>query len=327
MKAKRIVTLLLVLMIGLGLTSCRKSTPDTSSIIEPVNIVVNRATPTQTFSWSEPVPLPNCNGTEILPYGLEKLSDISHQTTIGVSATIEGGVKVPISGPVQAELRSSIEANYQQVLKNAEQTKYALNISTSPHTSVVYTVEWWDQVYTSTITFENRNNPGLIYQVPYTYTVSVPKYGGVEDKPCSSSDGSSENVPPPEPPKEAPPTEPPSPKYLHISRTIVEPSPVPPGAIAAIYVYVMDENYQPVEGATVMVEAGGGKFLESETAWYDPNERLMGPFSSAGYTGLDGLYATWWVCNPCAPGYGMSVTINKDGYIGTTGEVTFDIAE
>jgi hypothetical protein len=112
---------------------------------------------------------------------------------------------------------------------------------------------------------------------------------------------------------------------LHM-RTVAVPKSVRPGEKVALHVIVTDRNKNSVEGVKIVVSAGGGKFLETENAPYDPRANLMGPFRSAGLTSLAGEYTTWWVCNPCAPGYGLGVRATKDGYTKAVDEVSVKIS-
>ena len=103
------------------------------------------------------------------------------------------------------------------------------------------------------------------------------------------------------------------PQSLRIQRVIVYPLSVAPGEKATIYVTVEDQSGQKVQGATVLIELGGGKFLDSEKSNYDPKAVLQGPFSTSGFTALNGVYTAWWVCNGCANGYVMNVKASKGG--------------
>jgi hypothetical protein len=122
------------------------------------------------------------------------------------------------------------------------------------------------------------------------------------------------------------PTQPQSPKNLHISNITAYPVTVMVGEKSAIYVTVEDDENHMVQGASVLVEAGGGKFLQSETTSFDPNSNLQGPFSAAGLTEMNGVFTTWWVCNPCAPAYGLNIKVTKPGYIDApTAEFTIQV--
>lgn len=117
----------------------------------------------------------------------------------------------------------------------------------------------------------------------------------------------------------------PSTKALYIQGAVTEPPSVASGEKATIHVTVVNDENQVVEGATIFVESGGGMFLETATTAYDPNGSLQGPFSTSGQTDSNGVYTAWWVCNPCAAGYEMSVKASKEGYTEAIGELTINI--
>jgi hypothetical protein len=89
-----------------------------------------------------------------------------------------------------------------------------------------------------------------------------------------------------------------------------------------IDVNVVDDDGRPVPSASVSINAGGGKFLASETENYDPAARLHSPYSASGTTDANGTFTTWWVCSPCAPAYGMTARATKDSYTGGEAELT-----
>jgi thiol-disulfide isomerase/thioredoxin len=95
--------------------------------------------------------------------------------------------------------------------------------------------------------------------------------------------------------------------------------PTPPSVSTSeattILVTVKDGAGVPVQGASVIVSAGGGKFLRPGEA-FDPHSRLHSPYKATGLTDQNGTYATGWVCNPCAGGYGMTVEATKVGFPG-----------
>jgi hypothetical protein len=113
-------------------------------------------------------------------------------------------------------------------------------------------------------------------------------------------------------------------KRLNVRAVTAAPS-VGPGGKSTIYVTVTDEVGHVVTGATVLIEAGGGKFLENAKAAYDPKARLHGPFSVSGKTESNGAYTAWWVCSPCARGYVMSVSASKEGCTDANGKLTVNI--
>lgn len=97
--------------------------------------------------------------------------------------------------------------------------------------------------------------------------------------------------------------------------TSVYPMAVFPGQRARISISVQDGTGAAVEGATVSVSAGGGRFL-SPGEWFDPASTLQSPYSATGITAQVGWYAVDWVCNPCSGSYLMSVEAIKQGFLG-----------
>jgi hypothetical protein len=106
---------------------------------------------------------------------------------------------------------------------------------------------------------------------------------------------------------------------------VVTPPAMQPGEKATVYVEVTDPNGNRVEGASVVVAAGGGRFLESADTAYSSTENLQGPFSAGGRTSVSGAYTTWWVCRPCAPAYELTVKASKDGFTEGNEEATVRI--
>lgn len=108
-------------------------------------------------------------------------------------------------------------------------------------------------------------------------------------------------------------------------RVVVTPPAVQSGEKATVYAEVMDPNGNRVEGASVVVAAGGGRFLESADTAYSSTANLQGPFSAGGRTSVSGAYTTWWVCRPCAPAYGLTVKASKSGFTEGSAEATVRI--
>ena len=108
-------------------------------------------------------------------------------------------------------------------------------------------------------------------------------------------------------------------------RVVVTPPAVQSGEKATVYAEVTDPNGDRVEGASVVVAAGGGRFLESADAAFSSTDSLQGPFSAGGRTSVSGAYTTWWVCRPCAPAYGLTVKASKSGFIEGSAEATVRI--
>lgn len=96
------------------------------------------------------------------------------------------------------------------------------------------------------------------------------------------------------------------------------------GQSTAITVQVYDEMYQAVQDVTVTIAAGGGKFLK-QGELYDQFTRLQGPYKVSGAIDINGKYTTYWVCNPCAMAYVLSIECIKQGYIPGAAELTINI--
>ena len=97
-------------------------------------------------------------------------------------------------------------------------------------------------------------------------------------------------------------------------KIIVEASPNPytitAGDQSQINVLAYTSNRKPVENASVEVRAGGGFFSISNN------------YVEIGTTNSSGVFKTYWKApDPVAAGYGMSVTVSKDGYITGKGEL------
>lgn len=95
-------------------------------------------------------------------------------------------------------------------------------------------------------------------------------------------------------------------------RAAASPSKVPVGSRTRIRVKVGDKN-GPVAGASILVSAGGGKFIASGKT------KLKGKTDGKGY--FEGL----WYCKPCAGGYQLSVEASKHGYKSTKSSLSVKI--
>lgn len=97
------------------------------------------------------------------------------------------------------------------------------------------------------------------------------------------------------------------------------------GQKSTIIVTVKDVQGNIVRDANVVIAAGGGKFLQNEDTPYNPRSRLHGPYSKTGMTDMRGKFITWWVCNPCASAYILSVEASKEGYLDARSEIKIQI--
>ena len=120
------------------------------------------------------------------------------------------------------------------------------------------------------------------------------------------------------PPTKLKPTKAPSvaPENRITIDVVCNPEGVAPGEKTTITVTVRSEDGRLLPGAKVTVKAGGGKFLPSSDAPFDPKSRLHAPYSAEGISDEKGRFTTWWVCNPCAPGYNLGIEASKEGFGG-----------
>jgi hypothetical protein len=104
-----------------------------------------------------------------------------------------------------------------------------------------------------------------------------------------------------------------------------KPRTVAAGERMTITVTVRAGDRSLLPGARVSISAGGGRFLPKADSRFDPKDRLHGPFSATGTANEQGQFTIWWVCNPAAPGYVLSLEATKDGYTAGKGELTITI--
>jgi hypothetical protein len=95
---------------------------------------------------------------------------------------------------------------------------------------------------------------------------------------------------------------------------VANPKTVSPGEKTTLTVTVRAGDRSLLPGAKVMITAGGGKFLATANEPFDPKERLHSPYSATGLSNARGQFTTWWVVNPAAPGYGLSIDASKEGF-------------
>jgi hypothetical protein len=86
-------------------------------------------------------------------------------------------------------------------------------------------------------------------------------------------------------------------------RCVVAPSSIPAGGQAEIRISAFSGTGYPVTGASVRIMSGGGWFQNS------------GSTTEVGTTDSKGVFTTRWRAPaPAAAGYGMSVTVTKQGF-------------
>ena len=111
------------------------------------------------------------------------------------------------------------------------------------------------------------------------------------------------------------PTTEPAPESGVLSvRATASPAPSAVGEKTTITAVVCDGHGKPAPGAKVQISAGGGCFLSSSDAPFDPKARLYGPYSASGTSDQEGRFVTWWVVNPATAAYVMDIRATKEGW-------------
>lgn len=83
-----------------------------------------------------------------------------------------------------------------------------------------------------------------------------------------------------------------------------KPDIIPAGGESELSVKVTTSQGNPISNAKVKIEIGGGRFSMSGTA------------NEVGITNANGIFETIWKSpDPTVAGYGVSVTVNKDGFL------------
>ena len=163
------------------------------------DIRVQAVEPTRTTSKVEQFPLPNCGGSDKLAQSLGTFASVSKSATVGAKATVTGGGEVAIPETAKLKLEIQVEVAYQQTFESANSRLDTIVMSAAAGTHVVYTIVWEEQTFNSIVQF---SSDGKVYEVPYTYVLSVPKidksYNVVCDvtSPGNNSSGNITAIPP-----------------------------------------------------------------------------------------------------------------------------------
>lgn len=100
---------------------------------------------------------------------------------------------------------------------------------------------------------------------------------------------------------------------INISFT-ANPYTIPAGGQADLNVLALTDDNVPIPDANVKMQAGGGWFMISKN------------YIEIGKTNENGVFSTKWTCpNPAARGYGINVSVNKDGLIRGEQDITINI--
>ena len=193
-------TLLKVLLIaGLAMlaVSCQPASPTPNpNGTEIQDIRVKLTEPAKTTSKVEQFPLPNCGGTDRLAQSLGTFASVSKSATVATKGTITGGGEVGIPETTKLKLEIQVELAYQQTYESANSRVDTIEMSAAKGTHVVYAIVWDEQIFESIVQY---SLDGKVYEVPYTYKLSVPKIDKSYNVSCSNNNGAenpSENISP-----------------------------------------------------------------------------------------------------------------------------------
>lgn len=102
-------------------------------------------------------------------------------------------------------------------------------------------------------------------------------------------------------------------KKINVS-LFVTPNTIPEGGQTELRVSALTGQDEPIPNANVRIQAGGGRF------------RFSGTATESGMTNADGVFITTWRCPvPAAPGYGIHVTVGKEGLTNGEKEILINI--
>jgi len=147
------------------------------------NVFVDKPLDPQTsVLGTEDFPLPNCGGSSVMSQSLGSLASVSNSSTIGATATINGGGDVQVPEVAKLQLQIELSTAYQQTLRNENSRVDTIQLSAEPGTYVIYQVRWEQLTYSSTISYAVGNQ---VYKVPYEFMLRVPKNNRSDQLPCT----------------------------------------------------------------------------------------------------------------------------------------------
>jgi hypothetical protein len=166
--------IVIAIVLATLVASCQPATPPTQTVgnDEIQDVRVQTAEPIKNISKVEQFPLPNCGGSDKLGQSLGTFASVSKSATVGAKATVTGGGEVAIPETAKLKLEIQVELAYQQTFQAANSRLDTIEMSAAAGTHVVYTIVWEEQTFNSIVQYSSE---GKVYQVPYTYVLSVPK--------------------------------------------------------------------------------------------------------------------------------------------------------
>lgn len=166
--------IVLIIVLAFLVVSCQPTTSSTqitdNNEIQDIRVQVTE--PTKITSKFEEFPLPNCGGSDKLAQSLGTLVSVSKSATVGTKATVTGGGEVAVPEMAKLKLEIQVELAYQQTFESANSRLDTIIMSAAAGTHVIYTIAWEEQTFNSIVQY---SSDGKVYEVPYTYKLSVPK--------------------------------------------------------------------------------------------------------------------------------------------------------
>ncbi len=188
-----------LVLISLFTSSCGE-TPTVHPIVEDSEISdvqVSKADPKIVETRTEEFPLPNCGGTSELQQGLATQMTVKKNVKVSGTATLTVGVgSVPIGSVIQGKLETQISATYAAEQAQENSILYNIVLKAAPKSHVVYTIQWIDKEFTSTVSYTLGDNR---YETDYVYILSVPFISASEEKDCQNQSPNASQPPTSEP--------------------------------------------------------------------------------------------------------------------------------
>lgn len=175
---------IVVIISTIILVSCESPSTIAETNNDIQDIRVQMVEPERTTTKVEQFPLPNCGGNEKLAQSLGTFASISQSATVGAKATVTGGGEVQIPEAAKLKLEIQVELAYQRSFESANSRVDSIEMSASPRTHIVYTILWEEQTFNSIVQY---SADGKVYEVPYTYQLSVPKIDTSYEVECSNN--------------------------------------------------------------------------------------------------------------------------------------------
>jgi hypothetical protein len=192
---KQLYTVLATIISAIVLISCQPNSvsPQVGENGDIQDIRVKVTEPTKMTSKVEQFPLPNCGGSDKLAQSLGTFASVSKSATVSNKGTVTGGGEVAIPETAKLKLEIQVELAYQKTFESVNSRVDTIEMSAAAGTHVVYTIVWEEQTFNSIVQY---SSDGKVYEVPYTYQLSVPKIDTSYNVACvGNNDGSGSNLP------------------------------------------------------------------------------------------------------------------------------------